>query len=183
VARGVLLIAAGLLIVAEPAAALRIVATVAGVYVAYKGLEALLRLIPPAPEGPADERRSARRLLRRLAVPAAATVLIALGVAAFVAGGGADEPAVAATSRCNGHVELCDRPLDEVALPATHNSMSVPLPGWFSALQERPIRRQLEDGVRGLLFDTHYADLLANGRTRTYFGSREDLRETIERDG
>ena len=183
VVRGVLLIAAGLLIVAEPAAALRIVATVAGVYVAYKGLEALLRLIPPAPERPAAGAPRRRRLLRRVAVPAAATVLLALGVAAFLAGGGADEPAAAAVTRCNGHAELCDRPLDEIALPATHNSMSVPLPGWFSSLQERPIRGQLEDGIRGLLLDTHYADLLANGRTRTYFGSQEDLRNTVESDG
>ena len=184
VVRGVLLIAAGVLIVTEPAAALRIVATVAGVYVAYKGVEALLRLIPPAPERPAAAGPPRRRpSLRRLAVPAAATVLIALGVSAFVAGGGADEPAAAAVTRCNGHAELCDRPLDEVVLPATHNSMSVPLPGWFSALQERPIAGQLEDGIRGLLLDTHYADLLANGRTRTHFGSQEDLRNTIESDG
>ena len=30
---------------------------------------------------------------------------------------------------CNGSIELCDRPFNEVALAATHNSMSVPLPG------------------------------------------------------
>ena len=45
-------------------------------------------------------------------------------------------------------------------LPATHNSMSVPLPGWYSAEQDKPIADQLADGVRGLLIDTHYADRL-----------------------
>ena len=34
---------------------------------------------------------------------------------------------------CNGHAELCDRPLNEVALAVTHNSMSVPLPGWYAS--------------------------------------------------
>jgi hypothetical protein len=85
-------------------------------------------------------------------------------------------------SGCNGHAELCDRPLDEVALPATHNAMSVPLPGWFASLQERSISGQLEDGIRGLLLDTHYADRLANGRTRTYFASRDDFQRAIEDD-
>ena len=70
-----------------------------------------------------------------------------------------------------------------MVLPATHNSMSAPLPGWFSALQERSIGGQLEDGIRGLLLDTHYADRLPNGRTRTYFSSGEDIVRTVEQDG
>jgi hypothetical protein len=67
-------------------------------------------------------------------------------------------------------------------LPATHNSMSAPLPGWFSAEQERPIGGQLEDGIRGLLLDTHYGDRLASGRVRTYFGSEEDRRRAATQD-
>ena len=83
---------------------------------------------------------------------------------------------------CNGAAALCDRPLDQVAMPATHNSMSVPLPGWYSAEQERPIGGQLEDGIRGLLLDTHYGDRLASGRVRTYFGSAEARREAATED-
>ena len=66
---------------------------------------------------------------------------------------------------------------------ATHNSMSVPLPGWYSSLQERPIGDQLDDGVRGLLIDTHYADRLPNGKVRTFFGSPAQLREQAKLDG
>ena len=61
--------------------------------------------------------------------------------------------------------------------------MSVPQPGWFASLQERPIAGQLEDGIRGLLLDTHYADRLPNGRTRTYFADAEDLARAIQQDG
>ncbi len=88
-----------------------------------------------------------------------------------------------AITRCNGHAELCDRPLDEVALPATHNSMSVPCPAGSRRCRSARSPGQLEDGIRGLLFDTHYADRLANGRTRTYFGTREKARRAIEHDG
>jgi uncharacterized membrane protein HdeD (DUF308 family) len=177
VVRAALLVAFGLLAILAPAAVMRIVASVVGVYVLYKGIEALLRLI----DRPVERTRPRRRAWR-FAVPVVATLLIVAAIAAFAAGGGVDEP-VPEVSGCNGHEELCDRPLDEVALAATHNSMSVPLPGWFASLQERPIGDQLEDGIRGLLLDTHYADLLANGRHRTYFASREDLRSAVEEDG
>ena len=50
-------------------------------------------------------------------------------------------------------------------------------------MQERPIGDQLDDGVRGLLIDTHYADRLQNGRVRTFFGSSQQLRKQAKRDG
>jgi hypothetical protein len=177
VARGAALIVVGGLVIVQPLATLRIVATLAGLYALYKGVEALLR-ITSRPDAPAPSRPR----LRRLAVPAAATLLIAAAFGVFVAGGGADEPAPEIAG-CNGHAALCDRRLDEVALPATHNSMSVPLPGWFASLQEQPISEQLADGIRGLLLDTHYADRLPDGRTRTYFADRAAVREAIEEDG
>jgi hypothetical protein len=40
-------------------------------------------------------------------------------------------------------------------------------PGWFFANQVRPIPRQLEDGIRLLLIDTHYGVVDAQGRVRT----------------
>ena len=61
--------------------------------------------------------------------------------------------------------------------------MSVPLPGWYSSEQERPIGDQLDDGIRGLLIDTHYADRLQNGKVRTYFGSPDELRKRTKADG
>ena len=117
-----------------------------------------------------------------IAVPVLAALLIAVAVTAFALGGGTEAPAQPVTA-CNGAAALCDRPLDEVVMPATHNSMSVPLPGWYSAEQERPIGGQLEDGIRGLLLDTHYGDRLASGRVRTYFGSAEQRREAATQDG
>lgn len=55
---------------------------------------------------------------------------------------------------CNGHAELCDRPLDEVALPAAHNAMSSAEAGFDWPNQDLHIGHQLEAGVRGMLLDT-----------------------------
>jgi hypothetical protein len=168
VARGAALIAAGVLVIAEPTQMLLIAVTLAGVYVLYKGVEALLRVLGPPPEREPRPARERPRL-RRLAIPVAAAGLLAAAGAGYASSDAVEEPPPDVDG-CNGHAALCDRPLDEVTLPATHNAMSVPLPGWYSALQERPIADQLDDGIRGLLLDTHYADRLPDGRTRTVLG-------------
>jgi uncharacterized membrane protein HdeD (DUF308 family) len=181
--RAATLVAAGLLLITKPLAALQVAVTFAGVYLLFQGLAIVLRIVHVPSEERAAPARARPRRARRIAVPVVAAVLIAAGVAAFAAGGGTEAPAQPRVTACNGHAALCARRLDEVVLPATHNSMSVPLPGWYSAEQERPIGGQLDDGIRGLLLDTHYGDRLASGRVRTYFGSAEERREVIGQDG
>ncbi len=66
--------------------------------------------------------------------------------------GAADAGAI---TSCNGHPELCDRRLDEVALVMTHNAMSSEEDGFISPNQSRRLWRQLEDGVRGFMLDVH----------------------------
>jgi hypothetical protein len=182
VLRGVTLIAVGLLLVLDRGLVLQILFTVAGLCLVFAGVSALLELVY-RPPGKGEERPDL--------VPGSARTYVAIGLAgllivaaagAFVSTGGTSAAAPAGTG-CDGHVELCDRPLDQVALPATHNSMSVPLPGWFAALQERPIAEQLRDGIRGLLIDTHYADHLPNGRLRTAETDTAKLRRDAVADG
>ena len=183
--RGAGFIAAGVFVLVDRAAVLTLLLNALGIYLIYEGVAAILRLVY-SPEEQAERRRApapARRVDRRraaaVAIPAA---LVAAVVIAFLGTGGTTV-AAPAKGPCNGHDELCERPLDEVALATTHNSMSVPLPGWYSAMQERPIAEQLTDGIRGLQIDTHYADRLPNGKVRTYFGSREELQRRVKADG
>jgi hypothetical protein len=184
VLRAAAFVVAGIFVVVDGAAALTLVTTVAGAYLVFAGMAIMLRLVyVPEHERPAPapaEPRSGRR--RRLAVPVIAVGVVALVVGGFVASG-APTAAAPAGGPCNGSAALCHRPLDRVALPATHNAMSVPLPGWYSAEQDRPIPDQLRDGVRGLLIDTHYGDLLGNGRVRTVFDSASDLSRQVSADG
>lgn len=178
--------ATGLLVLFEHETVLELLLTIVGAYLIYEGAAVLLRLVaqPPAQGGETRRRpsRGTRLPGRRLTAGLLAGALIATAVATFVGAGGTTT-AAPARGPCNGHEQLCDRQLPEVALAATHNSMSAPLPGWFSSQQDRPIADQLADGVRGLLIDTYYADRLPNGRLRTDFGSRDELRRRAAQDG
>jgi hypothetical protein len=173
VLRGVTFIGAGVALIAARDAVLDLVLTVAGVYLVYEGVTALLRVTYR------PEERVPLKVPRRALVAIVPLVLVGVAVATFV-GSGAVSTAAPAAGGCNGHEELCDRPLPAVALASTHNSMSVPLPGWFSSMQEAPIGEQLRDGVRGLLIDTHYADLLPDGRLRT---DLSDFQNSVRQDG
>lgn len=69
---------------------------------------------------------------------------------------------------CNGSVELCDRPFDQVVIAATHNSMSAADgSGWFLAEQPKDMVSSLDDGIRGLLVDTWYGRATQSGRATT----------------
>jgi hypothetical protein len=94
---------------------------------------------------------------RRVSVPSAVRVVLVGSTTALVAvvAGlvvGRDN----ASRSCNGHVELCDRPYDEVVYAATHNSMSSPDVVLIWPEHDGDIRAQLDQGVRALLIDTHY---------------------------
>ena len=130
--RGAGFIAAGVFVLVDRTAVLTLLLNVLGIYLIYEGVAAILRLVY-RPEEHAERRRAPaprrRRVDRRraaaVAIPAA---LIAVVVIAFLGTGGTTT-AAPAKGPCNGHDELCERPLDKVALATTHNSMSVPLPG------------------------------------------------------
>jgi hypothetical protein len=182
-ARGVALVVVGALALLDPLGAAKVLAAVGGLLVLYAGLGELLRLLHARLDR-ADRRagttaRASRRATLALALPG--TVVAALAIVAFglfLRGGGvrAPEAAAVADAGCNGSPALCDRPLDRVVLPATHNAMSVADEGWYSAEQEDSIGAQLRAGVRGLLIDAHYG-------VRVPGGVRTDLSERSERAG
>ena len=84
---------------------------------------------------------------------------VALSIGLSLASCGSDDATKAPTPTipptCNGHVELCDRTLDQVVFPATHNAMSNADENWIAPNQTHPIGRQLDDGIRAFLIDTH----------------------------
>lgn len=82
-------------------------------------------------------------------LPLLLTLACTPGDAPDSTGGGPAETA------CNGHDALCDRPLDQVTFAGTHNSMSNADAGWLAPNQQHGLTRQLEDGVRALMLDTH----------------------------
>jgi hypothetical protein len=92
----------------------------------------------------------------------------------------AAEIAIGQGTVCNGHAELCERPFDEVAFAASHNSMSAATePGWFLAEQADSIPVQLDQGVRALLIDV-WSGIPAGSVVRTAPGSYEEALAVAE---
>jgi hypothetical protein len=185
VVRGLAFVATGVFVLVDRDAVLTVLLSLLGIYLIYEGVSMILRVVyreeeHRMPRAEPDPQRRARR--RRLAAGLLPAIAIVAVVASFF-GTGVATTAAPPDGTCTGHRELCDRPLNEVAIATTHNSMSVPLPGWFSSMQEVPIADQLHDGIRGLQIDTHYADKLPNGKVRTFFGSSEDLKRRAQVDG
>jgi hypothetical protein len=88
-----------------------------------------------------------------------------IGVALMLALGAST--ASAQVVGCNGDPSLCDRPLDRVVLPSTHNSMSNAAGHWAIPNQQVGIPAQLAAGVRGFLIDIHYAHPGPDGKLVT----------------
>ena len=158
--RAMALIAVGVWMIANRDLVLDLTALALGAFIVYLGAAELMRLAAGAVR--TDQASKAAREEADLSGGALARIALvgALLVGGFVALGVAtneEETAPIAVDTCNGYVELCDRPLDEVAFAATHNSMSAATyDNWFFAQQEKGISEQLDDGVRALLIDPHY---------------------------
>jgi len=56
---------------------------------------------------------------------------------------------------CNGHAALCFRRVDRVAFAGTHNAMASQEAGFIAPNHKYGLKRQLDDGVRAMLLDTH----------------------------
>jgi hypothetical protein len=164
--RGVALLVGGIVVIVEREGVIDLTFILIGLYIAYAGASELMRLSTAAAPAPAAERA---RPWRRTAVIGGIAALVILGAGLFVSLGGAsdDEPAPV-SGGCNGDAELCDRALDDVTFPATHNAMSAAAnPGWLFAQQGGTIPDQLADGIRGLLIDSHYGQETLSGEIKT----------------
>jgi hypothetical protein len=165
-AAAVALIAAGIAILLEPGAVLRVLVLAVGAFLLYRGVEGVLRWgaarYAAAVTTGRTGRGRARRALRLAPVVIGVAALAA--VATVIITGGGDEAPAATPTACNGFTALCSRPLNDVAFAATHNSMaSVTIPTFLFGQQDGTIADQLDFGIHGLLIDTYYGDKVDGG--------------------
>lgn len=160
--RSALMIAAGVVIVLEPGPAVTVAVSAAGLFLVYRGVRGVIEVAAGSRVALRLAAHRAGRIIRRLAVPAIAAGAVA-AVAAVVITGGGDEAAAVTPTTCNGYAALCPRPLNDVSLAATHNSMAVTTSSWLFGQQDGTIRQQLDDGIRGLLIDTYYGFAVKGG--------------------
>ncbi len=159
--RSLVLAGVGVAVLLEPSVALGVVAVAAGLLALAVGVAGHLRWVT-------RPRRRAGDLIPRRRLWPAAVALGALAAALVVIGSGSADEAPAATPlTCNGSTLLCDRPLNDVVFPATHNSFaSVTIPTFLFGQQDGTIEDQLRFGIRGYLIDTYYG-FATGGRVRT----------------
>lgn len=161
--RAALLVAVGAFAVWQPALAAAALAAAAGLGVLLLGLSELGQVIRRVERNRRTEPVPATRR-RHVWTVRALTVLPVLIVTALVLSLALPSsrafPAFAASDQdagCNGFAQLCDRPYNDVAYAATHNSMSAANePGWFLAEQPNGLVDQLNAGIRVLLIDSWY---------------------------
>ena len=154
VGRAVVLAVAGVALLARPELVLRLIAGIVGLVLLLLAAADLLAARSAAAAS------GGLRLPRRFAVPLVLLppVFVVLAMLAVNADPGEERIPIAATqtAACNGHRELCTRPYDEVAFPATHNSMTAADENWYLPEQPTGIVGQLDDGIRVFLIDSWY---------------------------
>jgi hypothetical protein len=154
--RSLLAIAAGVLIVLEPGPAVTVAVSAAGLFLVYIGMRGVIEVAAASRGAREPGGHRAGGIAARLARPAIAVAAVAAAAAIVITGGG-DDAAAVTPGTCNGYAALCNRPLNDVAFAATHNSMaSVTIPTWLFGQQDGTIQEQLDYGIRGLLIDTYF---------------------------
>ncbi len=187
--RAIAFVVAGVLIIVERRFVLEAALVLVGVFVLYQGVEELLRMIAertPARPAEGGEERPRRVAVGPLVAGTVAVAIVALIVAGLVASGGTRAASAIAPDTCNGHAELCDRTIDEVAFAGTHNAMSAATnDDWLFAQQERFLGDQLRDGVHALLIDAYHGQRIG-GNVRTNLApdkTRADLVAELGEEG
>jgi hypothetical protein len=154
------LVLLGGLALSAPGTVVSAVTVVAGAVVLYAGVRRLLRLALTVEFGKVARGAPVPRVavspgrVAGVSVIALLLAFAAVAIAQLTHG----EPVLAhPITACNGYAQLCEKRLNDVAFPATHNSMASGADaGWLFAAQDAGISDQLAAGIRGLLIDTHY---------------------------
>jgi hypothetical protein len=170
--RGIAITTTGIVVLLFPNLALRAIAYMLGAALVLVGsTELLTALGRPTTRTRATDATGLRRRIAVAVATALITVLAASGAAALVLDEESPPRATAVPATgCNGLPQLCDRRLNEVVFPGTHNAMAAAdVAGWSLPNQRRSVGRQLSDGIRLFLLDPHYGRTLRGGRVQTDF--------------
>ncbi len=164
-ARAIGLLGVGLGCILQPTTMVRILVLVAGWVLLLSGVGELAAIAGARRPEAGDRGTASGRWVPVVVSVTAVSLLV--GFVAFIAtpAGQQVRTLVSSSTACEGSVELCDRPYDEVAFAATHNSMAAAdEPRWFIPEQPTGIVGQLHAGIRAFLIDTWYGQKTENTR-------------------
>jgi hypothetical protein len=151
-------LAVGAWLLADAGTVVRFALTMTGAVLLIVALTEAARLVSPpvAAAIPGSTKRRQRSYAIAGALAAVAIVGVATALVTYSQGRPARAAALVDDPRCNGDALLCDRRLDQVVIPATHNSNASAADGYLVGNQPHGILSQLNAGYRGLLIDVYY---------------------------
>ncbi len=184
IVRGFLFLAFGIAVSFHPIQTIFVLVTVSGAVLFFLGIQEVFTTavrFAPRLERAVVVRQEGKRSSRPAVVVVGALVLLFAGAGGvWLARHGDAVAEETPIDACNGSPNLCDRRLNEVAFATTHNSMAAAdISEWMFPNQERGIRGQLEDGVRGFLIDIHYG-VHAEDVIKTMIENEEVSRQKYE---
>ena len=125
-----------------------------------------------------------KKLHKRQVVGVFAAMIVAIvftgTVAVGLVAGNTDQPRANPSNQgCNGYIELCAQPLNQIVWPASHNAMSSAAYNFLGAEHTITIPEQLNAGARFFMLDAYYGyDDKGLVRTNLAGGvNREQLRK------
>jgi hypothetical protein len=177
--RALALVALGAFVAFRHELALTIVCAAAGFYLVLIGLSELVRQLERLSSRGADAPGARSRRVVPWAVAAVGVVGVAVALALTLTRGPdvAEAAAPIEAAGCNGHEELCDRPLNEVAFATAHNAMSAAAASFVNPNQPNGMVAQLDAGVRAFLIDAYNGAV--GERDRVVTALTEEIRESL----
>lgn len=178
-AGGIALMVLALATVTIPGDVGRALLLVAAALALYVGIVVCLRAAGLLVTDHAIPRLHKRQVAAVLAAVLAAGALTAFVAIGIVANNTTQPSANPSNQGCNGYIELCPQPLNQVVWPASHNAMSSAAYNFLGAEHTITIPEQLNAGIRFLMIDAYYG-YDDNGLVRTNLAggvNREQLRQ------
>lgn len=152
---GIVVILLGIGLLTVPLQLLTLVGFFAALLVVFCGLLLVLRSA-----GVIETSANTARLRKRKVAAVAAAMVVCVGLTTTATAAVVDvvKPSSKANPRqdgCNGYIELCFQPINQILWPASHNAMSSVAYNYFTAEHIGSITEQLNDGARALLIDAY----------------------------
>lgn len=155
-AGGIALMVLALTSLTIPGDVFRFLLIVAAILALYVGIVVCLRaagLLVTDHTIPRLHRREVVGVFAAIVVASALTAFIAVNIVAQNTGAPRANPT---NQGCNGYIELCAQPLNQVVWPASHNAMSSAAYNFLGAEHTITIPEQLNAGARFLMIDAYY---------------------------
>ncbi len=143
-------------VLTQPGEVAAFIVRLAAVLVLYLGAVVCLRASGLLVTDHSIPRLHKRQVVGVFAVMVACAVFTATGVIAVVAANTTEPVANPDQSGCNGFIELCLQPVDQVVFAGSHNAMSSAAYNFLGAEHTITIPEQLNAGARLLMLDVYY---------------------------